>query len=426
MRGRSRRLIAAFTLAFASPAVAEDGFCNPDWAVPFSAPAAWAEFRSYVEINYAYLDRTDARRVLDAVAPKARATRSNAEFSGLLQTLALVWRDGHFHVTPSPSPVRAFVPSASDIWVERRGNDYAIVDVKAPSLAARQGLRPGMIVDALDGKQLDAHVDALFAPLGIVVDANLRAYAANAVLSGFLGTGRSIDARIDGIRRTFALPPGYDSTGVRDTGLLTTRRTRDAKGRSIAVIRINNQLGDNALIPAFDRALASVADASALVLDLRDTPGGGNTTVARAIIGHFTRVERPYQRHENTFEKVRFGVPRRSIELVVPRAPYFGGRLVVLAGRWTGSMGEGLAIGLDAIEGVRTVGSPLADLLGDLRKHTLRQSCLTVEFAYDRLSHADERPREAFVPRHTMESADIAPDGSDPALVKALALLSAD
>ena len=104
-------------------------------------------------------------------------------------------------------------------------------------------------------------------------------------------------------------------------------------------------------------AMASVTDATALILDLRDTPGGGNSSVARGIMGHFTKVERPYQVHVYPYEQRRYGVIRKAVEHVVPRAPHFAGRVVVLGGRWTGSMGEGIMIGMDAF-GATTIGSP--------------------------------------------------------------------
>lgn len=426
MRRYARPLISAALMAMATPAAAQNELCETPRRTPFVAAEAWGEFRNYIERNYAYLDRVDSRRILDSAAPGALTTRSDSEFSAFLQRLVLVWRDGHFQVTPSPRPVRAWIPSAADLWVERRSAGYVVVDVKTPSLAERAGLRPGMTIETINGTPIDAPVEAVFAPLGITVDAALRDYAANAILAGHLGTPRTVTARLNGTARTITLAPGYDSTRLRPSGLLTVRQEVDAKQRRVTVIRPNDSLGDNGMIAAFDAAITEAGQASAIILDLRDTPGGGNTTVARAIIGHFTRTERGYQRHDNSFERVTFGVPRRTLELVAPRAPYFTGRLIVLAGRWTGSMGEGLTIGLDAIEGVRTVGAPLADLLGDLQKHALSSSCLTVQLAWNRLSHIDGRAREAYLPQHLLPSADLAPDGSDPAMAKALALLSAD
>jgi carboxyl-terminal processing protease len=163
----------------------------------------------------------------------------------------------------------------------------------------------------------------------------------------------------------------------------------------------------------FRDVLQGLLDTSALVLDLRNTPSGGNSTVARAILGHFTAREQPYQVHEVSGEERRFGVPRKFIELVAPLQPRYRGRVFVLAGRWTSSMGEGLVIGFDAL-GHRTVGSPMAHLLGALFHESLPGSGARVELAEERLLHVNGTPREAFRPTIAVDPAEARPDG-DPA-----------
>ncbi|MEJ7663499.1 MAG: hypothetical protein WKG07_30100 [Hymenobacter sp.] len=65
---------------------------------------------------------------------------------------------------------------------------------------------------------------------------------------------------------------------------------------------------------------------------MRNTPSGGNTTVARGIMGHFVRREQPYQVHVVPSEERQFGVPRRFVEYVLPLAPFYPGKVVVLGG----------------------------------------------------------------------------------------------
>jgi carboxyl-terminal processing protease len=106
-------------------------------------------------------------------------------------------------------------------------------------------------------------------------------------------------------------------------------------------------------------------------------------------------------------------VPRKFIELVAPLKPHYRGRVFVLAGRWTGSMGEGMVIGFDAI-GHRTVGSSMAHLLGALFHETLAASGARVELGQERLLHVNGTPREAFRPPIVVDPAEARPDG-DPA-----------
>ena len=117
----------------------------------------------------------------------------------------------------------------------------------------------------------------------------------------------------------------------------------------IGYIRFNDSLGDDATVAAFDRALHELRQTRGLVIDLRNTASGGNTSVARGILGRFVQQEQPYQKHVLPSEERETGVRRSWLELVSPRGEFtYSQPVVVLVNRWTGSMGEGLAIGFDA------------------------------------------------------------------------------
>jgi len=60
-------------------------------------------------------------------------------------------------------------------------------------------------------------------------------------------------------------------------------------------------------------------------------------------------------------------------------------------------MGEGLAVGFDAI-GARVEGGPMAGLLGAIYDYKLEQSGMTIKFPVERLTHVNGTPRERFVP----------------------------
>jgi carboxyl-terminal processing protease len=170
----------------------------------------------------------------------------------------------------------------------------------------------------------------------------------------------------------------------------------DGQGR-FGYIKINNHLGNNDLITAFDEALKAQMKTEGLVLDLRNTPSGGNTEVARSIIGHFIDETRSYQIHEVPSLEREFTVPRRFIEQVKPRLPYYDKPVVVLGGHWTGSMGEGLVIGMDAAAGAYTITSDMGDLLGALRNFNMKKSTARVDFGSEALFHFDGTPREDYV-----------------------------
>jgi len=60
-------------------------------------------------------------------------------------------------------------------------------------------------------------------------------------------------------------------------------------------------------------------------------------------------------------------------------------------------MGEGLAVGFDAI-GARVTGDPMAGLLGAIFDHPLPGSGLVIKLPTERLYAVDGTPRESFVP----------------------------
>jgi carboxyl-terminal processing protease len=67
-------------------------------------------------------------------------------------------------------------------------------------------------------------------------------------------------------------------------------------------------------------------------------------------------------------------------------------------GRWTGSMGEGLAIGLNATRGAPVLGQPMAHLLGATGETVLPHSNIVVRVPAEKLFHIDGTPRERIVP----------------------------
>ena len=210
-------------------------------------------------------------------------------------------------------------------------------------------------------------------------------------------------------------PPAAAAPGGQADALPALQNLGYAPGEAAAAVAEAGQAGET--------------DAPALILDFRDTPGGGNTTVARAIIGHFVAEPKVYQIHRNMFEEQVFGVRRQYAEYVFPRGHRFQGKVVALGGYWTGSVGEAVMQAMDKTAGVPTIGTGLGDLLGTLNSSRLGPQdggnpCLTISYAWDKLFASDGTPREDFLPGTVLSSGDTGPDGSDPALEAALKHLS--
>ena len=347
---------------------------------------------SVINENYAYLDRLPGRtftltRQLEA---EAQALENRRDLLRFLERSLMLLADHHAHTGSSFADSWALVPSYSDIWVERQDSGYVVTDVRAASPAARAGIAPGDRIVGVGGVPIDAAIAAFWSDLGAMHTQERRGFAARVLVAGRRDRPRRLSVRAAGGEvRDLELPSLYQQS--RQSEPLHTHREAGT-----LTIRFSDSLGDGATIAAFDQAMEAAGEMDRIVLDLTDTPGGGNTTVARAIMGWFAAAPTAYQMHEWPAEERRSGIVRRWQELVLPRAGmHFDGPVEVRVGRWTGSMGEGLAIGMAEL-GACISGRPMAGLLGAITGYDL--GGVTVRFPFERLSTVDGTPREAFVP----------------------------
>lgn len=381
-------------------------------AKPFDAATAWTSFETLLRERYGYFDRPgiDGNAILSAFAERARRAPDDKTFIDTLQLVAHNFADPHFVVGPLDLEDWAVIPTASDLFGRYDGTAFRIEEVRADSDALAKGIKPGMVVRALDGRTPRAAIEAITGrPFATLAPAQVD-FAFNMALAGIRRRPRTLEL-LDGRRRSrIALAATTDQAKrVQEGPLLSVERQG-----TLGILRIHNSLGDQALIAQFSQALASLADTTTLLIDLRNTPSGGNTSVARGILGHFVDHERPYQVHVIPYESRVLGPPRRFAEYVAPFGARYAGKVYVAGGRWTGSMGEGLMIGFDAI-GATTVGSDLGDLLGALSNETIDGSAAKIDLGTEQLFTVDGLPREAYRPRLYLPRAER--DGShDPVL----------
>ena len=115
-------------------------------------------------------------------------------------------------------------------------------------------------------------------------------------------------------------------------------------------------------------------------------------------MGRFIGREGFYQKHSIPSEET-FGAKRSWMEIVSPRGDFrFDAPVVILVDHWTGSMGEGIAIGMDGLKRATIVGTEMAGLLGAINGVTLPISKIGVNFPVEKLFHVNGLPREDFVP----------------------------
>ena len=372
-------------------------------AAPLSAqtptPADYAadarSIEALLNADYAYLDRFPGGKMpmTDKLRAEAAAVGDEKQLIRFAERALSLLADHHAITGSSLPDSWSVFPSYGDLWVERHGDAFVIEQVRELSPAQREGVRAGDRLVAVDGKPIAAAVAGFWSDLGATGGGERDGFAARVLAAGKRDRDRHLT-----IQRGSAPPRDLKLPNLYFMALYDRPVLQAEQAGADLVIKFNDSLGYDATIAAFDSAMARARPGQRIIIDLTDTPGGGNTTIARAILGWFVTKPTFYQIHALPAEERQTGIPRQWAEQVLPRAgKHHRGPVVVRVGRWTGSMGEGLAIGFDAI-GARVEGSPMAGLLGAIYDHKLPKSGQVIKFPTERLFAVDGTPREKFIP----------------------------
>ncbi len=315
------------------------------------------------------------------------------------------------HIQPNIANDRSprVVPSGSDlvlVLAEDEPGTAMITGVRRGGGADFAGLRAGDRVLAINERTpLDAAMERIRVGRDSLGPKRLD-WALNAVAAGRRTGPRQVTIRRDGISLDIA--PGAPIPAAAD-GLLTARMI----GEQTGYVRFNDSLGTEATVAAFTDALETLRGARSWILDLRDTPSGGDTSVAEPILGRFIAAPMAYQR------TVPPGGPAVDrLAFPVPGEWTAEGPLVVLVGGWTGSMGEGMAVGFDGMGRGVVMGTPMAGLAGGIKMFMLPATQIPIQFPVYDLTHVDGTPRDQWRPPVLVASDPGGPD--DPALQIAL------
>lgn len=347
-----------------------------------------------INAQYAYLDRFPGgvMPMSDALRAEAAAVHDHDSLLHYAERALTALADPHAITGSSFRDDWAITPSYSDLWIEPRDGAWVVTAVRDGSPARAAGVVAGDRLLAIGDQTVDQAVAAFWRDLGLEPDGDRAGYAVRVLAAGRRDRPRDLTfARDHGASRRLTLPNLYADHPDRPPVAV-------AQEGAALVIRFNDSLGDDGTIAAFDAAMATATPGQPVVIDLTDTASGGNTSVARAVMGWFTDRPSAYQVHNLPAEERETGVPRQWIEQVLPRpGKHHDGPVTVRVGRWTGSMGEGLAIGLDAL-GAHVVGDRMAGLLGAVYDERLPNSGLVLKIPSERLYAVDGTPRERFVP----------------------------
>jgi C-terminal processing protease CtpA/Prc len=367
----------------------------------------------YVDENYAYFDDKLTRwaEVRSLYRPRLDAVQTKTDLIALFEAMLSELYDSHAHLTVNTADSPPLIPSGTDLWAGWQDARAVVLDVRRPSSAADAGIRVMDEIATIDGLSVASAIESRIGRSLRAVDDRARSWALRVALAGKRNAPREIGISRPGGARSIRVLPLQNA---REGDALLAVKTLPG---GVGYIKIADSLGEADLIREFDTALARLRNTSALILDLRNTPSGGNTTVARGILGRFVSKESPYQRHVLVGEERLTGVRRSWLELVSPRGPFtYRKRVMVLVNHWTGSMGEGLAIGFDATGAGTIVGTEMSGLLGATYHFELPHSKIGVNLPAERLTHVNGTPREDFRPPVYVSPAVLAASDGDPIL----------
>ena len=387
-----------FTLClFVSACAAEEGH-QPIVSEPNNRLVdAVAELCAAVEKRYAYFDKVANywSQSCERADLEARAGGSSPPTIDVLERLLDDLHDPHANLNTNDETSPRLVPSGSDLAFSKIDGAFRVVGIRPLTSAAAADIEIGDELVSFNQLQPDRMIfDRIHSGRG-EVSKERKTWAINAVIAGRYNEPR----RLELLRGSSIIEHVLgDPIPTSPESLLIHRMLAN----NLGYIRFNNSLGKDQTADAFERAIADLADTDSLILDLRDTPGGGNTSVAEPILGHFVDAGTPYQitAPNDAPAFTRFVAPSSEQPYDQP--------VIALVGRWTGSMVEGMAIGLDGMGRATVLGTQMARLAGGTEAIDLPSVGISVFIPSYDLRHLDGTPRHHWAPAvKNTQSADL-------------------
>ncbi|MCX7553342.1 S41 family peptidase [Marinicella sp. S1101] len=351
--------------------------------------AAMHQALALIKQNHAYLKESKLEWTCLEQTYLERASQANDAKSILLafEHLMLEFADNHMILnTNNNHSYRLDAP----VVVRADGDDYVVYDVRKSQIDKAKTIKVGAQFVALNQK-IPQQIITEF-PTNCLDKSNRKnqTWIINKALAGVYAETRKLTL----------LDNNYYTVDLDKLTAKTNQSLLDHEIREhIGVIRINDALGNTDLIEAFDQALNEMQDTNGLILDLRNTISGGDSYMARAIMGRLIDQPRAYQKHQFIEQRGDAeGVTRSWVEYVSPRAPHYNQPVVVLANPWTGSMAEGITIGLQGMGRATWIGTEMAGLLGAVDQFQLHGVWFSMQMPTEQLFQVDGAPREAAKP----------------------------
>ncbi|WP_239020287.1 S41 family peptidase [Novacetimonas pomaceti] len=324
--------------------------------------------------------QTDWNRVRALYRPMAVRAASTDDFADIVRRVLAELYDAHTHLS-QPSDGMPRWP-LYDLMASRQADRIRIEAVAEDSAASAAGLRAGDVIAAIDGRPAGQVMRDLMPRCLRGPDRNADTYVANVAVAGRVGLGRTLLLERQGEEpRPVSLP-------VRKTAARPDVEWRRLAG-NIGYIAIRG-FGDEKVVRDFDDALMALRDTGGLVIDVR-YDGGGDTAIARPIMGRFIDTPKPYammRRRDGSH------LGPSWTETVEPRGPFTYSRpIIVLTNHWSASMAEGFPMGMRDIGRAVVVGTPMMGLGAAVFPICLDRTGIQAQYSAEPVYDTTGRPR---------------------------------
>lgn len=365
------------------------------------------EFWTDVKDNYAYFDKkhTDWDKVKTVYLPQAQNAKNRNELITVFENALEELYDNHFSLNTNLQSSARLVPTGLDIWAEWINGKPIVTEVRKGFSADKAGVKSGMEIISINGIPIKQAVNNRIGKCITNIDTEVKNYALRQLLAGTYLTQRVIVVKQND--KTITIDLDEANGNLTDTYKYNSLLDFKTIDSNIGYIKFNNSLGQTDVIHLFDSALYQLKNTEALIIDLRETPSGGNSIVARGIMSRFITIEMPYQKHILPNEEKEFKIKRSWFEIVSPGGSFiYDKQVVVLVNHWTGSMGEGITIGFDALGKAKIVGTKMAGLNGAINGFRTSKTKIPYGFPTEQLYHINGAPRETFSPTNLIDLTD--------------------
>lgn len=370
-----------------------------------------------LEANYVYLNEkgVDLKCIRNYYESQIKYIKREEDIVLLFEYLLDEFYDSHLILnTNRRSSYRLSAP----VYVSLKNGNFLVSSIwKTQILGAVPQIINAEIIK-INGIDFNKAIEQFPSHCNDKNNAIAREWIANKVLAGRYNKPRVLTLKLKNGKLTTL---DLDKIKIRAEPYYLTSK----KVGNLGVIRVNNALGKDILVTEFDRALNNLMDTKGLIIDLRNTVDGGNSYVARGIMGRFIEEPKPYQKHlflEKSKDNPSANpvITRSWVEYVEPRGETYTKPVRILVSRWTGSMGEGLAIGFEGMERGEIVGSEMEKLAGGVSSFSFKNQTYGYRISTEKLFHLNGTARELYVPTHVVNQTST---NKDEVLDKAIKLI---